>query len=92
MSELADATTRGRSAADHLAAEKHLAVWAERNRERQGELQERLVGAALPCDLTATVRIARWVYRQAEQANGQVWVEKRVLERLSPAWPQCLSA
>jgi 5-methylcytosine-specific restriction endonuclease McrA len=48
---------------DFLAAENHLAAWIERNREHQAELQERLVAAALPCDLTATVQIAEWVYK-----------------------------
>jgi 5-methylcytosine-specific restriction endonuclease McrA len=77
---------------DFLAAERHLAAWVERNREHQAELQERLVAAALPCDLTATVQIAKWVYQQTEKANGQVWVTERVLQRLSPAWPQCFAA
>jgi len=53
---------------------------------------ERLVGAALPCDLTAAVQIARWVYQQTEKANGQVWVVEKVLRHLSSAWTKCLSA
>jgi 5-methylcytosine-specific restriction endonuclease McrA len=61
---------------DYLAAEKHLAAWNERNNEHQAELQARLVEAALPCDLAATVKIAKWVYQQTKKANGQVWVEK----------------
>jgi 5-methylcytosine-specific restriction endonuclease McrA len=77
---------------DFLAAENHLAAWAERNREHQAELQARLVEASLPCDLTATVQVAKWVYRQTEKANGQVWVEKKVLQHLSPTWAKCLSA
>lgn len=77
---------------DFLAAENHLAAWVERNREHQAELHERLVRAALPCDLTATVQIARWVYRQTEKANGQVWVEEKVLRHLSAEWSQCFAA
>jgi hypothetical protein len=46
--------------------ENHLAAWIERNREHQAELQERLIEAALPCDLMATVQIAKWVYQQTE--------------------------
>ena len=78
--------------ADHLAAENHLAVWIERNREHQTQLRERLIAAALPCDLTATVQIAKWVYRQIEKANGQVWVEEKVLRRLGPEWGRCFAA
>jgi hypothetical protein len=44
---------------DYVAAENHLAAWIERNRQRQGELQSRLLEAALPCELTATVQIAK---------------------------------
>lgn len=77
---------------DFLAAEGHLAAWVERNREHQAELHERLVGAALPCDPAATVQIARWVYQQTEKANGQVWVEEKVLRHLSAEWSQCFAA
>ncbi len=48
--------------------------------------------AALPCDLTATVQIARWVYQQTEKANGQVWVVEKVLQHLGPGWARCLAA
>ncbi|MBY0514851.1 MAG: HNH endonuclease [Gemmataceae bacterium] len=77
---------------DFLAAENHLAAWVERNREHRDELDARLVAAALPCDLTATVRIARWVYQQTEDAHGQVWVSEKVLRHLGAGWAQCLSA
>jgi 5-methylcytosine-specific restriction endonuclease McrA len=75
---------------DHLAAEEHLAAWAERNRAHRTELDARLLEASLPCDLTATVQIARWVYQQTEKGNGQVWVVERVMRHLSPGWPECL--
>jgi 5-methylcytosine-specific restriction endonuclease McrA len=77
---------------DFLAAENHLAAWVKRNDEHRAELEERLVAAALPCDLAASVRIARWVYQQTEAANGQVWVTKKVLQRLGPDWSRCLPA
>lgn len=77
---------------DHLAAEKHLAAWAGRNRQHQTELQARLQEAALPCDALASIQIARWVYRQTEVANGQVWVVEKVLQHLGPTWPQCFAA
>jgi 5-methylcytosine-specific restriction endonuclease McrA len=77
---------------DYLAAEKHLAAWAERNRLHREELQDRLQEAGLPCDWPASVQIAKWVYQQTEKVDGQVWVEEKVLQHLSPAWPQCLAA
>ena len=77
---------------DFLAAENHLAAWIERNREHQVELQDRLVAAALPCDLTASVQIAKWVYQQTEKANGQVWVMEKVLRHLGPDWTKCFAA
>ena len=77
---------------DFLAAEDHLAAWVVRNREHRAELDARLVAAALPCDLTATVQIARWVYQQTEKANGQVWVEEKVLRHLGPTWAAYFAA
>lgn len=77
---------------DYLAAERHLAAWAERNRLHQAELESRLEEESLPCDPLASIQIARWVYQQTEKANGQVWVEEKVLQHLSPSWSACLSA
>ena len=74
---------------DHLAAENHLAVWIARNREHQGELQQRLTSAALPGERDATAQIARWVYGQVDQVNGRVWVINKVLKRLDPDWTNC---
>ena len=77
---------------DFLAAERHLAAWAERNARHRAELRDRLVAAGLPCDPAAAVQIARWVYHQTEAANGQVWVEGKVLKHLDPRWPACFAA
>jgi hypothetical protein len=75
-----------------LAAENHLAAWNERNNEHQAEFQARLVEGALPCDLTAIVQIAKWVYQQTGEANGQVWVMEKVLKHLTPEWTKCFAA
>jgi hypothetical protein len=77
---------------DYVAAEKHLAAWAERNLAHQAELQARLQKAALPYDPVAAVQIATWVYQQTEKANGQVWLEKKMLQRLGPTWRRCFVA
>jgi 5-methylcytosine-specific restriction endonuclease McrA len=77
---------------DHLAAERHLAAWVERNRRHEEELRARLEEAMLPCDMAAANQVAKWVYQQTEKANGQVWVAEKVLEHLSPVWPRCFAA
>jgi hypothetical protein len=77
---------------DYLAAEDHLAAWAERNRQNQDELRSRLLDAALPFDSSASIQIAQWAYEQTEKANGQVWVLGKVLQHLGPSWRQCISA
>jgi hypothetical protein len=73
---------------DYLAAEDHIAAWIGRNEEHRAELHDRLIQAGLPCDPTATVQIARWVYQQAEKSNGQVWVAEKILRHLGPGWSQ----
>lgn len=77
---------------DHVAAENHLGVWIERNSRHLVELQDRLLEAALPCDSTATMQIAKWTYQQTEKANGQVWVEEKLLRHLGPEWIKCFAA
>ena len=58
---------------DHLAAEQHLSA-CRGNRTHPGRTASPVADAALPCDLPAAVQIARWVYHQTQEANGQVWV------------------
>ena len=77
---------------DFLAAENHLVAWVERNKVHQAELKERLVVAGLPCDVPASVQIAKWVYQQIEKANGQVWLMEKVLRHLDPEWAKCFAA
>jgi len=77
---------------DHMAAEEHLAAWSERNEMHHEELHARLVEAALPHDLSASVRIAEWAYEQTERANGQVWVSKDFFRHLGPEWRRLLVA
>lgn len=77
---------------DFLAAERHLEAWLDRNQEHKVELQERLVASALPCDLGASIQVAKWMYQQTEKSNGQVWVMEKVLKHLDPAWVKCFAA
>jgi hypothetical protein len=77
---------------DYLAAENHLSAWVDRNQEHAQEMRSRLPNASLPCDWPAAVQIAKWVYRQTETANGQVWVTEKVLRHLAPEWVRCFVA
>jgi 5-methylcytosine-specific restriction endonuclease McrA len=77
---------------DFLAAENHLSAWVERNNVYQDELHERFVESALPCDPVGIAQIAKWVYRQTESMNGQVWVVDNVLRPLGPEWAKCFAA
>lgn len=77
---------------DHLAAEDHLAAWIEQNKAHAAETDARLLEAALPHDLAASLRVAEWAYEQTERANGQVWVAKDVFRHLGPGWRQLLVA
>ncbi len=51
---------------DFLAAERHLEAWLDRTQKHMDELQERLVASALPCDLSATIQVVKWMYQQTE--------------------------
>jgi hypothetical protein len=77
---------------DFLAAERHLEAWLDRNREHNAELQERLIASALPCDLGASMQVAKWMYQQTEKSNGQVWVMEKVLKHLDSSWAKCFAA
>lgn len=59
--------------------------------QHQDEMQASLQEAGLPCDMPASIQIAKWVYQQTEKANGQVWVVEKTLQHLSSAWARCLS-
>jgi 5-methylcytosine-specific restriction endonuclease McrA len=85
-------STCNNAKSDYLAAEDHLAAWSERNRLHQDELRARLQGAALPCDLPASLQVVQWAYEQTEKAHGQVWVAERTLRHLSPSWRGCFAA
>ena len=61
---------------DYLAAEQHLAAWAERNSVHRSALESQLQAAALPCDWSASIRIARWVYQQGTSPADHVLRER----------------
>jgi 5-methylcytosine-specific restriction endonuclease McrA len=80
------------SKSDYLGAEEHLANWTERIRTQGDRLKALFTKAELPCDLSASIRIAHWAYEQTEESQGQVWLEKKVLKHLGPGWRKLLVA
>lgn len=81
-----------RAKSDFVAAERHLAAWVDRNLTHHDELRCRLAEAGVSIDLAATERIARWIYAQTEQTQGQVWVQENVMVRLGPSWAKYFAA
>ena len=77
---------------DHLAAEQHLQSWAERNRGRSSELDERLRDMGLPSDSSASLRITEWAYEQVEKSKGQVWLQQSLFQHLGPRWRELIVA
>lgn len=75
---------------DHLAAERHLAAWTERNNRHERDLARLLAGAPVASSLGATLGIARWAYEQAAGASARVWLEGNVLDHLTGEWARLL--
>lgn len=86
---LAHRTCNGKKR-DYLAAELHLAAWAERNVKHTDLLTNFFRQASLPNRLESSVSIARWAYTQTATANGLVWVEGEVLRHLGGEWANML--
>lgn len=64
-----------RNKADRLPAVEHLARWMRRNAD--ASLVEEFDRADLPHDWSATARVAKWAYEQAESSNAQLWATGR---------------
>ncbi|HSW29087.1 MAG TPA: HNH endonuclease [Longimicrobiales bacterium] len=75
-----------RRKSDHLAAERHLARWVERNRTHGPELASAFDLKRIRHDLAASERIARWAYGQIAARQGRVWVEGSTLVELGMGW------
>lgn len=86
---LAHRTCNGRKR-DHLAAERHLAAWMERNDRQAAPLRRFLTEAKLPCDQVASLSVARWAYAQTASVRGLVWVEKKMYQHLAGDWLKLL--
>lgn len=76
---------------DYLAAEDHLAAWAERNATLGRALAETCGAAGVTSDLARTAAVARWAYSQAERSETPVWTQGSTLERrLAGRWRDIL--
>jgi hypothetical protein len=76
--------------ANYLAAEEHLALWAERNRHYGNSLMAAFTDAALPSDILSSTSITRWAYKQTAGANGLVWIREKTLVHLDSRWEELL--
>ena len=77
---------------EYLAAEQHLQSWAERNRSRSAELDERLRDLGLSSDSSASLRITEWAYEQVEKSKGQVWLNDAIIQHLGVGWRELIVA
>ena len=75
-----------------LAAEEHLASWAERNVRYGGQISEACGRTGIAADLSASIQIARWAYTQAFETRAQTWVRKKVYAPLTADWRRALVA
>jgi hypothetical protein len=75
---------------DHLAFEKHLEAWVERNTSRRDELEQRYSVSAVVHDANTSARIATWAYSCAEQSHGQVWIRGKEFKHLDDSWREFL--
>lgn len=75
---------------DHLAAEPFLERWVERNNRFAYDIDGLSAEAGVRADLSASVSITRWAYRQVADRDGQVWLHGREFIELSPDWPRLL--
>lgn len=80
-----------RRKSDHLAAEPHLASWAERNRTLGDQLAEGFNREDVRHDGEASLRIARWAYGQVAGRQGSVWVGGGTLVPLGDGWEGLLA-
>lgn len=75
---------------DHIAAEEHLAAWAERNELQDAALTQFFTEARLSHERSRSLSITRWAYSQTAAAGGLVWVERGVLRHLGQDWQRVL--
>lgn len=77
---------------DHLASERLLARWCERNEKDGAALAERCAALRLPCDLPTVRHVAWSLYAIAAAAGGRGWDGAGGLVALRGDWQRLLGA
>ncbi len=77
---------------DLLAALPHLERWRQRNEDQGQELAQRFKERSLLHNLDGSHQVARWAYRQAENAGAHVWLRDREVVPLDQGWRGLLDA
>lgn len=76
---------------DRLAAVRHLERWARRNCDHGYSMAAAFLERKLPSDLAATMTVASWAYRRAENVAGSTWVLGKDHEPLDKEWARILA-
>lgn len=76
---------------DHLPAAQHLNAWVEQNRKLGGDKGREFERRGVIHDLTTSIRIADWAYKQTCEFEGLTWVRAKELEALPANWHDSLS-
>lgn len=71
---------------DHLAAERHLERWLDRNQVFGPDLEASFREQNVVHDASASRAVAHWAYSTADRLGSLVWLERRSLQRLSADW------
>lgn len=71
---------------NHLAAERHLRAWVQRNQEQDAVLRGFFGENRLPADLSSSESAARWAYSQTASISGLVWLRSDELTQLGEEW------
>ena len=71
---------------DRLAAQTHLDRWVGSLESHGDDLATALGGQGILSDVSSSLRIARWAYRQTYDADGLTWLKNDELLPLDEGW------
>ena len=85
-------STCNNSKSDHIACERHLEGWVERNEVHQSAMKEYFVANGLLHDWRTSQRITRWAYARTHSIGGLTWAGKGgELVPLSNSWTKIIA-
>ena len=88
---LSHSTCNGKKS-DRLAATKHLERWVQQCDQHGGDIGNELEHKGVACNLSTSVRIANWAYRQTYDVKGLTWLKGDQLVALDEGWDGVLDA